>query len=638
MQLKTHFLIRRILWVLAVWLASPMGRGEISEELRSAIRQHIQKADQHSDELKAPEFPPSRTWFNSPPLSLQRELKGKVVVLDFWTYCCINCIHILPDLAGLERKYAGYPVAFVGVHSAKFENEKLDQNILQAVLRYEIEHPVINDDEMIMWRGLGVRSWPSMAVIGPKGNLLLMVSGEGKKDLIDACISETLNFYSPDLFRHDPVPMELERDKPAHTQDEQPLRFPGKLAMDPDQQTLYISDSNHNRILVTSSEGHFLHAIGNGRVGLVDGDYASARFNRPQGIAWHNGRLYVADAENHALREIDPTTHMVKTLAGNGKQGRDYRGGTRGSDQPLSTPWDVVGYRDSILIAMAGTHQIWKWDILQQAASQISGDGSEQNLNSTKADEVAWAQPSGLSVMHQSLMVADSESSTIRALDLQNYTSRPLVGGDSNEPRNLFDFGDRDGIGDEAALQHPLGVLFHPSTGSILVADTYNHKIKILNLSQRQISTLAGTGVAGYQDGPFSQAQFSEPSGFAFHPARPLVYVADTNNHRIRILNMEARLVSTMVLTGIPEALEPYAPGVFSLAGFPVHEQKSAPAVLALPPDQNQSTSVTLLFQLPDGCKYNELAPSNGRSNSPHHQIRIGSVLNTENYLRTTLK
>ena len=207
----------------------PAARSPEFARLYSRIRQHIVRIDQRAEEFRIPDFEKGKEWFNSPPLSFERELRGKVVLLDFWTYCCINCIHVLPDLAYLEEKYAGYPVAFVGVHSAKFDNEKVSENVRQAVLRYEIRHPVINDDEMSTWRKIGVRSWPSLAIVGPKGNLLLMVSGEGQRDVLDAAIAATLDFYPKESFRHEPVPLALET---AGASSDAPLRYPGKLAVD----------------------------------------------------------------------------------------------------------------------------------------------------------------------------------------------------------------------------------------------------------------------------------------------------------------------------------------------------------------------------------------------------------------------
>lgn len=588
------------------------GQSPDNQSLEKMMRDHIQRVDTHADELKVPEFAQGRDWFNSPPLRFDRELKGKIVVLDFWTYCCINCIHILPDLAELERKYAGFPVAFVGVHSAKFENEKVSENIRNAVLRYEIEHPVINDDEMAMWRAVGVRAWPSLAVVGPKGNMLLMVSGEGKKDVIDACIKAALDFYPPEVFRYEPLPIDLEKDRDLSGQKPGALRFPAKLAVDSHNNRLFISDSNHNRIVVTDLEGNFISSIGSGRIGLVDGAFSEAQFNRPQGLDWHNGKLYVADAENHALRVVDMETETVTTLAGNGTQGRDYQGGGSGPDQLLSTPWDVLGVDDSVYVAMAGTHQIWVWDIEKQSIANFSGDGSEQNLNSDDPARVAWAQPSGLTAAGSTLYIADSESSTIRALDLESRKATPVVGGQSDEPRNLFDFGDKDGMGDDAALQHPLGVLHLPGSGEVLVADTYNHKIRKVNPQGRTLISITGGTSAGYRDGDFGEAQFSEPSGFALHPDGKLVYVADTNNHRIRIMNLESEKVSTLILKGVPEALEPYEPGTIALTGFSDVAGESEPVEFNFDPSPGAGKELSIRFKvrLPEGYKLNQLSQS----------------------------
>lgn len=594
--------------VLSLFAMTQNGFTQKRGDLKALMKEHIAKIDKQSEKLKMPEFPESKDWFNSTPLRFDRELKGKVVVLDFWTYCCINCIHVLPDLAELERKYAGYPVAFVGVHSAKFENEKVSENIRQAVLRYEIEHPVINDDEMTTWRSIGVRAWPSVAIIGPKGNMLLMVSGEGKKSVIDAAIREALNFYPPEVFRHDPLPIALERDKPGNDPSTN-LRFPAKLASDPDTNRLFISDSNNNRIIVTDFEGNFVESIGTGRVGLVDGEFDRAQFYRPQGICFHDNKLYVADAENHALRLIDLEKKTVTTLAGNGVQGRDYIGGKAGAEQFLSTPWDVLKVQDNILIAMAGTHQIWKWDLNDNFAANFSGNGSEQNLNSDNPLEVAWAQPSGLALNGDELLIADSESSAIRGLNIKTKSARAIVGGDSKAPRNLFDFGDVDGVGDDAALQHPLGVFSRLDESGFLVADTYNHKVRILDPDKREIKSFVGTGVAGLKDGSFDEAQFSEPSGFTIGKEPHIVYVADTNNHTVRKLDLKEKRVSTLIFSKIPHALEPFEHAEFDLAGF----ASSTPDSLELKsPDKKTTDESKIVFkiQLPDKQKWNDLADS----------------------------
>ena len=122
------------------------------------------------DRVRAPDgiLDGGKEWLNTTgPIGL-KDLRGKIVVIDFWTYCCINCMHVLPDLKYLEQKYPNELVV-IGVHSAKFTNEKESNNIRQAIMRHEIEHPVVNDAEMTIWGKFGVRSWPTLAIIDPEG-------------------------------------------------------------------------------------------------------------------------------------------------------------------------------------------------------------------------------------------------------------------------------------------------------------------------------------------------------------------------------------------------------------------------------------------------------------------------------------
>jgi len=572
--------------------------------LRRSLRKHIEKMDKLSDKLEAPDFPKGKDWFNSPALSLKRELRGKIVILDFWTYCCINCIHVLPDLAWLEHRFAGYPVAFVGVHSAKFDNEKVSENIRRAVLRYEIAHPVVNDDEMKMWRDVGVRSWPSIAMVGPRGNLLLMLSGEGNRDVIEAAIAASLEFYPADAFRHDPLPIRLESEK---NPSKSPLRFPGKLAIDAPGKRLFISDSNNHRIVVTDLQGRFTEVIGSGRIGLRDGGYDAARFNRLQGLAIDGELLYVADSENHALRVVDLKSKTVSTLAGDGVQGRDYTGGGKGPRQRLSTPWDVAVDSEKVYIAMAGTHQIWTYDKKEGIFNNFSGTGREQNSNSPDRLLAAWAQPSGLSIGNGKLFIADSESSTVRTIDLENDGTATLVGGEDAAPRNLFAFGDADGIGEKARLQHDLGVLWLEASSRVAVADTYNHRLKLLDPAKKEVVRWIGSGKPGLRDGKGLDAQFSEPSGFALAPGGDKIYIADTNNHQVRIADLKTLEVTTLKLQGVPRALSPVAPRSARLADLPgTVEVKSSELKIRT----GGSGKLMLKLALPAKHYYSKSAPS----------------------------
>ncbi|XP_071709747.1 protein SUPPRESSOR OF QUENCHING 1, chloroplastic [Rutidosis leptorrhynchoides] len=537
----------------------PFGQNEDGTR-SSRIQQfinYLSDLESRGNATQVPEFPSKLDWLNTAPLQLRRDLKGKVVLLDFWTYCCINCMHVLPDLEFLEKKYKDMPFTVVGVHSAKFDNEKDLEAIRNAVLRYGITHPVVNDGDMYMWHELGINSWPTFAIVGPTGKLIAQLAGEGRRKDLDDLVEAALLFYGRrNLLDNTPIPISLEKDNDPQLL-KSPLKFPGKLAIDVFNNRLFISDSNHNRIVVTDLDGNFLLQIGStGEEGLRDGNFDNAMFNRPQGLAYNATKnlLYVADTENHSLRVIDFVNESVQTLAGNGTKGSDYKGGGKGSSQLLNSPWDVCfePVNQIVYIAMAGQHQIWEHNTITGVTRAFSGDGYERNLNGSSSS-TSYAQPSGLSLSPDAkeVYIADSESSSIRALNLQTGGSRLIVGGDPVFSDNLFKFGDRDGIGSEVLLQHPLGVLCGKD-GQIYVADSYNHKLKKLDPATKKVTTLAGTGKAGFKDGPASLAQLSEPAGIVEADTGRL-FIADTNNSLIRYLdlNKEDTQLVTLELKGV---------------------------------------------------------------------------------------
>ena len=286
-----------------------------------------------------------------------------------------------------------------------------------------------------------------------------------------------------------------------------------------------------------------------GTTPILFGTFTTAQFDRPQGICFHEEMeiLYVADTENHAIRAVNFKEQTVKTILGTGKQGKDYQGGAIGIAQAISSPWDLIlnQTKTALIIAMAGTHQIWQYDLKTKVAQNFSGSGAEANLNSRQLKQAAWSQPSGLTEGEDKIWIADSESSAIRFIDLKTQETKTAVGGDSDNPRNLFRFGDRDGVNQEALLQHPLGVIYLPSLQKILVADTYNHRLKLLDPKTNQLVAFVGNGQKGFKDG--SAAQFNEPSGFAVMDN--VVFVADTNNHLIRCLDLNTQLITTLKIT-----------------------------------------------------------------------------------------
>ncbi|XP_076913593.1 protein SUPPRESSOR OF QUENCHING 1, chloroplastic-like [Bidens hawaiensis] len=556
----------KAIWNLLFGSSSPPF-GQSEDGTRSTrIQQfinYISDVESKGTTTQVPEFPSKLDWLNSAPLQLRRDLKGKVVLLDFWTYCCINCMHVLPDLEFLEKKYKDMPFTVIGVHSAKFDNEKDLEAIRNAVLRYGITHPVVNDGDMYMWRELGINSWPTFAIIGPTGKLLAQLAGEGRRKDLDDLVEAALLYYGKrKLLDSTPIPLNLEKDNDPRLL-KSPLKFPGKLAVDVFNKRLFISDSNHNRIVVTDLDGNFLVQVGSsGEEGLHDGNFDTAMFNRPQGLAYNATKnlLYVADTENHALRVIDFVNENVQTLAGNGTKGSDYKGGGKGTSQLLNSPWDVCfePASQSVFIAMAGQHQIWVHSTLDGVTRAFSGDGYERNSNGPSSSTTSFAQPSGISLSPdvKEAYIADSESSSIRALNLQTGGSRLLVGGDPVFSDNLFKFGDRDGTGSEVLLQHPLGVLCGKD-GQVYVADSYNHKIKRLDPATKKVSTIAGTGKAGFKDGASLSAQLSEPAGIVEDDTGRL-FIADTNNSLIRYLDLKQK--DTQLVTFELKGVQPPAP------------------------------------------------------------------------------
>ena len=443
-------------------------------------------------------------------------------------------MHVFPVLRKLERKWANELVV-IGVHSAKFTTEKQTENLREAVLRNEIDHPVVNDRDFVVWQHYAVRAWPTLYFIDPRGKVIGRHEGEISFEVADDLVARIVaEFDARGQINRQPV-----RFAPARTrQTPLLLSYPGKVLADPAQDRLFVADTNHNRIVVVGTSGAVRDIIGSGAAGLADGDFATARFNHPQGLALDRDELYVADTENHAIRRIDLSARTITTLAGRGEQARRYHRGGKGRDVDLNSPWDVAIAGDTLYVAMAGFHQVWALDLHSLTIRPFAGTGHE-GLRDGMASEAWLAQPSGLTVGNSHLYVADSESSAIREIDLEPpHQLRTLIGED------LFDFGDVDGVGSRARLQHPLGVTWYE--GAVYLVDTYNHKLKRLDPTTREVRTIAGTGQPGHADGPVTLATFHEPGGLS--AAEGKLYVADTDNHEIRVVDLDKGETSTLQL------------------------------------------------------------------------------------------
>jgi thiol-disulfide isomerase/thioredoxin len=429
--------------------------------------------------VRAPELS-GRGWLGTDaPLTLA-ELRGRVVLLDFWTFCCVNCLHVLDELRPLEQRFRDVLVV-IGVHSPKFAHEADPEALAAAVERYEVHHPVLDDPALETWKQYAVRAWPTLVVVDPEGYVVHVASGEGHAEGLTRVLEELVAEHEAKgtLRRGDGpwVP------PPAPATD---LRFPGKAVRLPDG-TLLVSDTARHSLVVLDGDGAVLRRVGDGTRGLVDG--TSPRFSEPQGVALlDDGAVVVADSVNHALRRVDLATGEVTTLAGTGRQWRPGEP-TEGPalEVSLSTPWDVAVWDGEVVVAMAGTHQLWA--LADDRVWVVAGTTGE-GLRDGAALSAYLAQPSGLAAGPDRLWFADSETSALRWYRAGEVGTAVGTG--------LFDFGHRDGPADQALLQHPLGVTALPD-GSVAVCDTYNGAVRRYDPATDVVTTLM-TGLAEPSD------------------------------------------------------------------------------------------------------------------------------------------
>jgi DNA-binding beta-propeller fold protein YncE len=426
---------------------------------------------------------------------------------------------------------------------------------------------VVNDAQLTIWNRYGARSWPTLVLIDPAGDVVWAANGERTFEEIKGVIDRGLPFYkSRGMLKPGTRPELVGEGKQLATE---PLKFPGKIVANAASDRLFIADSNHNRIVMATLDGKLQSVVGDGTVGRADGEFETCSFNHPQGMTLVENALYVADTENHLIRKVDLIGKKVITIAGTGKKGGAWSN-VLGSDETssvgntesatnkllstsLSSPWALWHHDNDLLIAMAGMHQIWKMSLDGSNIGAYAGNGRENIVDGTLLPKTpyeegfaSFAQPSGLTSDGKQLFVADSEGSTVRAVPFEpSGEVRTLVG----LTNTLFDFGDVDGTGREIRLQHPLDAAWADS--KLFVADTYNNKIKAIDVEQKTCHTVAGSGRAGRADSDKGlDASFNEPAGISAANGR--LYVADTNNHSVRVVEIAPpNRVTTIKIEGL---------------------------------------------------------------------------------------
>jgi thiol-disulfide isomerase/thioredoxin/DNA-binding beta-propeller fold protein YncE len=440
--------------------------------------------------LRAPELQ-GRGWLNTGGTDVTlADLRGRIVVLDFWTFCCVNCLHVLDELRPLEERYAD-SLVLIGVHSPKFEHEADPDALAAAVERYAVHHPVLDDPELVTWRAYTARAWPTLVIIDPEGYIVASMSGEGHGPGLAVLVEELIEEHrAKGTLRQGDSPYAA--PAPPMTA----LRFPGKAALLPDG-SFVVSDTAHHEVVQLEADlvTERRRFGGSGVLAEPQGVLVL-----PEDVAARVGYdVVAADSVHHQVKGLRLADGTWTVLAGTGEQLRERSGSGPALRQALSTPWDLAWFIDRVVIAMAGVHQLWALHLATDPVDNtvaVLGGTSAEGIRDGAADEAWFAQPSGLAVSQDGsrLWVADAETSALRSLDLtdEGFVVRTHVG------RGLFDFGHRDGPADEALFQHPLGVTVLPD-GSVAVSDTYNGAIRRFDPVSGEVGTLA-TGLAEPSD------------------------------------------------------------------------------------------------------------------------------------------
>ena len=473
--------------------------------------------------MKAPELV-GRRWLNTAGRDIRLiDLRGKLVLLDFWTSCCVNCLHVIDELRDLETELADVLVV-VGVHSPKFAFEAEPAALEAAVERYAVHHPVLDDPELTTWQAYTAKAWPTLVVVDPEGYVVAQMSGEGHAHGLRVLLGE--------LVAEHEAKGTLRRGDGPYVAPPPPvtsLRFPGDAVALPGG-TFLVSDTAHHQLveladdLVTERR-----RIGTGTRGLDDGGPSTASFAEPIGlcllpddVAVRLGYdVVVADSVNHALRGVRLADGHVTTIAGTGAQLRRREAGGPALEQDLSTPWDVAWFDDRVVIAMAGVHQLWALDPFAESVEVVAGTTAEGLVDGPAADAL-FAQPSHLAAAGDRLWLVDAETSSLR------WMRRSGDGGEVGTAvgTGLFDFGMVDGPAGEARLQHPLGVTVLPG-GSVAVADTYNGAVRRYDPDRGEVTTIA-TGLA-------------EPSSVLVDPHDDgVLVVVESGAHRLERVRLPA--------------------------------------------------------------------------------------------------
>ncbi len=277
---------------------------------------------------------------------------------------------------------------------------------------------------------------------------------------------------------------------------------------------------------------------GSGTAGFADGTGNLASFNLPGGITTDGTNLYVADTGNNAIREIGITTGQVLTLAGfSGTPGF-----TNGAANVASfrSPNGITTYGTNLYVADTGNHAIRYVVIASGQVFPLTAGTGTPGFANGAGNSAFFSSPNGITTDGTNLYVADTGNNVIRQVVITSGQVTTLAGSGTA--------GFADGAGNSASFSSPNGITISPDRTKLYVADTINNVIRQVVITSGQVTTLAGSGTAGFADGAANAAYFSSPIGIATDGTN--LYVADKFNNRIRQVVIASGLVTTLAGSG----------------------------------------------------------------------------------------
>ncbi|NOY06663.1 MAG: redoxin domain-containing protein [Chlorobi bacterium] len=479
---------------------------------------------------RAPDFPKGLTWFNTDGPRTLEDYQGRIVLLEFWTSGSIECLRLQEELR-LFREELGEVTTVIGIHSGRFAGARDDRAVRDAIARYRIRYPVVNDTGGVISVRYNVASQPAFVVVNPEGRIVLVwPASKGFTFLVDFITRLAEYFERQGGLSPGETPLTAAEPEPDG------LYFPGKLAIGRNGKVLYVSNSGRDEVLIVDVRGGVVvQRIGAGR-GFRNGRYHEARFNNPQGlIAVGDSLLYLCDAGNHAIRVIDLRAKRVTTLVGNGRRAVLFNMRGSGSDIGLNSPWGITAVRSMLYVTMPGAHQVWRVNRGSGYAEPYVGFGVE-GMSDGSGPRALLAQPLGIFALNRKLYFVDGLSSAIREIEPSGKRVVTLAGFD------VVTSGYRDGGLSEALFQHPSGVAGRKS--KLYITDSFNHAVRVIDLKRKTVRTLAGGMEPGFRDGRGRRSRFRNPQDISVHGR--FGWVADTDNHAIRRVDLRTGDVTTL--------------------------------------------------------------------------------------------